>query len=294
MMGNTIDFSLGNQFSDGGPAREIFRIPQTSEFTGGLMAHCRPGISSAADLAQPLFLPKGKKEPKTATHMIQLTNLSKSYGQKEVLNEIDLEFAAGRVHGIVGANGAGKTTLFRCIAGLEKHLGKVTADREPLKNHLGFLPTDPYFFPKLTGREYLLLHANARSQKIDQLDQKNIFELPLDEYAVHYSTGMQKKLALLAILLSPNQYYILDEPFNGVDIQSNLLITAIIKQLREAGKTTLISSHIFATLKEVCDTIYQLQDGKIAQTVDATEFDQLESEMAQITIGNRLQHLDLK
>lgn len=225
--------------------------------------------------------------------MIQLQQLSKSYGRKEVLNALNLEFTAGRVHGIVGVNGAGKTTLFRCIAGLEKHLGKVTADREPLKNHLGFLPTDPYFFPKLTGREYLILHANARRQKITNLDQQNIFDLPLDEYAAHYSTGMQKKLALLAILLSPNQYYILDEPFNGVDVQSNLLITAIIKRLREAGKTILISSHIFATLKEVCDTIYQLQDGKIAQTVDATEFDQLESEMTQVTVGDRLRNLSL-
>lgn len=167
--------------------------------------------------------------------MIQLQQLSKSYGRKEVLNALNLEFTAGRVHGIVGVNGAGKTTLFRCIAGLEKHLGKVTADREPLKNHLGFLPTDPYFFPKLTGREYLILHANARRQKITNLDQQNIFDLPLDEYAAHYSTGMQKKLALLAILLSPNQYYILDEPFNGVDIQSNLLITAIIKRSIEAA-----------------------------------------------------------
>ncbi|HKK76455.1 MAG TPA: ATP-binding cassette domain-containing protein [Saprospiraceae bacterium] len=226
--------------------------------------------------------------------MIHLENLSKSYGTKKVLTELKLAFAAGKVHGIVGANGAGKTTLFRCIAGLEKHLGKVSADREPLKNHLGFLPTDPYFFPKITGREYLLLHANARRQKITNLDQQNIFDLPLDEYAKYYSTGMQKKLALSAILLVPNQYYILDEPFNGVDIQSNLLITAIIKQLRKAGKTILISSHIFATLKEVCDTIYQLQDGKIAQTVDATQFDRLESEMTQVTIGKRLQQLNLK
>lgn len=226
--------------------------------------------------------------------MIQLHNLSKSYGKKEVLNDLNVTFAAGKIHGIVGANGAGKTTLFRCIAGLESHLGQISSEKDPLKNHLGFLVTDPFFFPKITGREYLLLHANARGHKIKDLDQKNIFDLPLDEYAVHYSTGMKKKLALLAILLHPNEYYILDEPFNGVDIQSNIVITAIIKELKALGKTILISSHIFATLSDLCDHIYHLKEGRFAKVVTAESFSSLEEEMREVSIGNRIQKLDLQ
>jgi ABC-2 type transport system ATP-binding protein len=225
--------------------------------------------------------------------VIQLQKLSKSYGPKEVLDNINITFEAGKIHGIVGANGAGKTTLFRCIAGLENHLGTIRADQQPLKNHLGFLVTNPFVFQKITGREYLFLHVNARGKTIKDLDQKNIFDLPLDEYAAHYSTGMKKKLALLAILLTPNDYYILDEPFNGVDIQSNIIITAIIKELRALGKTILISSHIFATLSDLCDTIYHLKGGNFSRIVSDESFSSLEEEMREVSIGNRIEQLHL-
>ena len=93
--------------------------------------------------------------------MIQIEQLSKSFGAKKVLKDINISFEKGKVYGIVGANGAGKTTLFRCIAGLETHEGIVRSELEPLKNHLGFLPTNPYFFPKITGQEYLQLFCNC-------------------------------------------------------------------------------------------------------------------------------------
>ena len=71
--------------------------------------------------------------------MIAVKHLSKAYGQKQVLDSIDLELEKGRVYGIAGENGAGKTTLFRCIAGLESYLGKIDSEYKPLKDHLGFL-----------------------------------------------------------------------------------------------------------------------------------------------------------
>jgi len=162
--------------------------------------------------------------------MIQVEELSKSFGTKQVLKNINISFEQGKVYGIVGANGAGKTTLFRCLAGLETHDGLVKSTQTPLKNYLGFLPTNPYFFPKITGWEYLQLFCNARKIAITNFKERNIFNLPLNQYAITYSTGMKKKLALTAILLQQNEYFILDEPFNGVDIQSNLIITEIIHQ----------------------------------------------------------------
>ncbi|GAB5553609.1 MAG: ATP-binding cassette domain-containing protein [Saprospiraceae bacterium] len=225
--------------------------------------------------------------------MIQLKNLSKSYGNKEVLKDINLEFARGQVYGIVGANGAGKTTLFKCVAGLEDHYGKVESDQSPLKNHLGFLSTDPYFFSKITGREYLQLLCNARGIQGKNFLTTNIFNLPLEEYAANYSTGMKKKLALSAILLLENDYYILDEPFNGVDIQSNMIITEIIHRLKTLNKVVLISSHIFSTLNKTCDRIYLLKDGEIDRTVDKNDFDALEQEMIDFTIGDSINQLGL-
>ncbi|MEM6316193.1 MAG: ATP-binding cassette domain-containing protein [Bacteroidota bacterium] len=220
--------------------------------------------------------------------MIRLQEVSKSFGTKKVLKGIDLTFEVGKVYGIVGANGAGKTTLFRCIAGLESYEGLVTSDKVPLKNHLGFLATNPYFFPKITGWEYLQLFCQARGISNTDFDTKNLFQLPLKEYAVNYSTGMKKKLALTAILLQQNDYFILDEPFNGVDIQSNLLITELIKKLKSLGKTILIASHIFATLQETCDAIKLLENGQIVKQVLPQEFRLLEAEMKDFTIGDSI------
>jgi ABC-2 type transport system ATP-binding protein len=225
--------------------------------------------------------------------MISIHALSKSYNGKEVLNDIELNLLKGNVYGIVGENGAGKTTLFRCIAGLESYAGSIESEIESLKDKMGFLTTDPYILSKITGREYLRLLCLARQVKVEDWDTKNIFDLPLDQYAESYSTGMQKKLAITAILLQKNEIFILDEPFNGVDIQSNILITEIIHHLKSLEKTIIISSHIFSTLSDTCDTIFHLSEGKIKQQYQKTDFHLLESEIKEVTIGDRIKRLAL-
>jgi ABC-2 type transport system ATP-binding protein len=226
--------------------------------------------------------------------MIKTEKLSKFYGKKQVLNSIDLEFKKGKIYGIVGENGAGKTTLFRCLSGLEKYKGTITSDYTKLKDHLGLLLTEPFFFSKITGKEYIRLLANARQMKLTNIEEKNIFDLPLNQYASTYSTGMKKKLALTAILLQQNDIFILDEPFNGVDIQSNLIITEIIKKFKKLEKTVIISSHIFSTLADTCDEIYLMKNGEIIKKVEQVDFNKLENEMKEFTIGNRIDKLELK
>jgi ABC-2 type transport system ATP-binding protein len=226
--------------------------------------------------------------------MIKIEKISKFYGKKQVLNSIDLEFKKGKIYGIVGENGAGKTTLFRCISGLENYKGNVTSNFKKLKDHLGLLLTEPFFFSKITGREYIQFLANARQIKQSNIEDKNIFDLPLNQYAANYSTGMKKKLALTAILLQENDVFILDEPFNGVDIQSNLIITEIIKRLKELEKTVIISSHIFSTLADTCDEIYLMKSGEIIKKVEQVDFNKLENEMKEFTVGNRIDKLELK
>jgi len=226
--------------------------------------------------------------------MIRIENLNKNYGQKQVLKNINLCFDRAMIYGIVGQNGAGKTTLFRCLAGLESYDGAIISDFEMLKNHLGLLMTEPFFFSKITGREYIQLLCNARKVDPGNMDERNIFELPLGQYASTYSTGMKKKLALTAILMQENDFFILDEPFNGVDIQSNMIIAEIIHKLKELGKTVIISSHIFSTLSDTCDEIHLLKDGEFLRKAEKQEFSSLEAEMKKLTIGNSIEKLGLK
>lgn len=226
--------------------------------------------------------------------MIRIENLSKYYGTNQVLENINLNFKKGSIYGIVGENGSGKTTLFRCIAGLENYSGQISSDFKKLKNHLGLMLTVPFFFSKITGREYIRLLCSARSIDTGDIDTRNIFDLPLNQYASTYSTGMKKKLALTAILMQENKYFILDEPFNGVDIQSNIIITDIIHKLKDLGKTVIISSHIFSTLSDTCDEIHLLKDGVFIKKVFKEDFSKLETEMKEITVGNKIEKLGLK
>lgn len=220
--------------------------------------------------------------------MLKFRNVSKSFGKKNVLHAINCSFEKGKTYGIVGANGAGKTTLFRCIAGMEVYEGLIESEKISLKDSLGFLQTNPLFISRITGWEYLKLLCVARNIETEDFEAHNFFDLPLNEYAENYSTGMKKKLALMGILLQQNEYFILDEPYNGVDINSNFIITEIIQKLKAAGKTILIASHIFSTLESICDEIWVLQDGSFSKRVEPKDFQALDQEMRNIVLGEKV------
>lgn len=218
--------------------------------------------------------------------MIKVDLSSKSYDGAPVLQDIHLTFQKGEVHGVVGRNGSGKTTLFKCITGLEDFKGAIANDGGILKNQVGYLPTIPYFLSNMTGYEYLVLLCNARGVSRKNIRLYNIFDLPLDKYAEIYSTGMQKKLAITGLLLQKNEVFILDEPFNGVDISSNLMIQEILSGLKSLSKIVIISSHIFSTLYDSCDYLHYLKDGKIKHSLPKGSFETIEMEMREEGIGH--------
>ncbi|RUA32506.1 MAG: ABC transporter ATP-binding protein [Bacteroidetes bacterium] len=224
--------------------------------------------------------------------MIKVRNLNKSFGKFLILNDINLELEMGKIYGFVGENGSGKTTLFKCIAGLENFEGTINSDYEPLKNHVGLLLAEPHFIGKMTAREYIILMCNARGISYEEIEKQNIFELPLDRYASLYSTGMKKKLALFAILLQKNDFFILDEPFNGVDIQSNMMITELILKLKNSGKTLIVSSHIFSSLTDISDEIFLLKNGQIGKSFNKEKYELLEAEMKKNSFTKKLSDLD--
>ncbi len=212
--------------------------------------------------------------------MIALKKLNVSFGDNKVLKNINADFALSEVHGVAGLNGSGKTTLFNTIAGfLTPDSGEVLfKGRKAERKSIGFLETENYFYPNITGNEYLRLFPG--SNKKFSVDSFNaLFRVPLDEIIETYSNGMRKKLAMMAILKQEKDFYILDEPFNGLDMESCKLVEMVINMLKEKGKTVFISSHILDTLTDSCTFIHHLKDGMFARTYRKEEYTLLKSEL---------------
>jgi ABC-2 type transport system ATP-binding protein len=210
--------------------------------------------------------------------MLKIENLFVQFKQKTVLNGLHLEIEPATVHGLVGLNGSGKTTLFNTIFGLlQAQEGSLSFENKPLQNKMiAYLETQNYFYSYLTGREYLdLFKIHNPTFEIDKWNE--LFLLPLQQLIEGYSTGMKKKLAFIAILCLDKPILLLDEPFNGLDMETNQQMKLIIRQLREKQKTILITSHIMESLTSICDSISYLKEGKVEFTAAKTEFEGLEN-----------------
>ena len=227
--------------------------------------------------------------------MLEILNLHKAYGNHVVLHDVSLNLLPGTIHGLVGANGAGKTTLINCLYGLENNFTGTILDTagRALREHTGLLPYEPYFYPRLTGREYLEFCLQARRRPLtDFAGWNQLLELPLDQYADEYSAGMRKKLALLALLVQQFDYLILDEPFNGLDLEANLLLKALLRRLRERGTGILLTSHILGALTETADEITVLVGGRVQRHYLAAEFGTLERDLLDSLHREKLELLD--
>lgn len=214
---------------------------------------------------------------------LQIQQLEFAYAASSpVLKGVNLRVAQGEKHGILGENGAGKTTFFRLLAGWLPTAGAeqiIWNNRRPDTDQVAFLEAEPYFYPYMTGREYLRFIRDDRAA-IDRWNK--LFDLPLDgQFAEAYSTGMKKKLALMGTLLQNRPITILDEPFNGVDLEGNETMMAILQHGALQHSAVLISSHILHTLTLVCDRISVLSGGVISRTVEKREFASLESDIRQ-------------
>ncbi len=207
--------------------------------------------------------------------MISINNLTVSYGQQPILRNLHLDFQENCIHGIVGLNGAGKTTLLNTVFGFVAFdSGQITYHHQPLtKKEICYVVTDNHFFVNITGREYLELFKDATFD----LNQWNVlFNLPLDNLIDGYSTGMKKKLALLGMLKQDKPIIILDEPFNGLDIETCRIIRLVLLKLKKQGKIIIVTSHIIETLTNLCDFIHYLKNGVIQESKTPDEFEQFE------------------
>lgn len=214
--------------------------------------------------------------------MLLVSDISVKYGENFVLQNLNMELEAGKVHGLMGINGAGKTTLLNTIYGLIKpESGKILwKDEKATNKHIGYLETDNFFYSLITGEEYLRIFR-SQHKDFDIERWREVFDLPLKRLVRDYSTGMKKKLALLGIISLERPVMILDEPFNGLDLESNHLLKNIIRLLAENGRTVLVTSHILESLTGVADTIHYLAEKRIFKTYYPEDFSFIEKDVFQ-------------
>lgn len=209
--------------------------------------------------------------------MISIDGLHISYDDEQnVINGLNLELQTAMIHGIVGLNGSGKTTLLNSLFGFVRpNSGSITFNSESLtKKSIAYLKTENYFYPNITGNEYLSLFINPT---FNTTEWNELFQLPLNHLIEEYSTGMRKKLALLGILKTDRPILILDEPFNGLDIESSRMVRSVLLKLRANGKTIIVTSHILETLTNMCNQIHLLEDGRITTSRHEHEFEEFSS-----------------
>lgn len=213
--------------------------------------------------------------------MLEVKDIVHYYGREHlVLDKVSLSMQAGKTHGLVGINGSGKTTLLECIKGIVSFQeGKISYNDIPLdKSMVSLLETHNYFYKGITGKEYLDLFK-AFNTNFDFGKWNDLFNLPLYKVIDDYSTGMKKKLAFMSILSFEAPVIILDEPFNGIDMETVHLIKIILKKLNDKGHTIIVTSHILESLTTICDSISYLHDKKIEKVFYPDEYPSIEKSL---------------
>lgn len=206
--------------------------------------------------------------------MIQVEGMSVFFDNKEILKNIRANFECAKIHAIFGLNGAGKTTFFNSLFGICEFQGNVLFNDNNLsKKDISFLETETFFYSFLTGREYLNIFQESLIPQLFDIEQlSKLFNIPLDIYIEKYSTGMKKKIALLGVIKLNRSIYILDEPFNGLDVESTFVLKSVVRLLRDNGRTVFISSHITESLIGVCDCFNILENGQLVNFQDENAF----------------------
>ena len=210
--------------------------------------------------------------------MLELVNLTKNYGTVTALDNVNLTIDEGSIFGFVGPNGAGKPTAFKIITGLlDATSGEVRLNGESicksrltLAEKIGYMPDFFGVYDDLKVTEYMDFYAGTyyipyaqREETIDRLlDVVNLSD-KRDEYVDSLSRGMKQRLCLARSLIHDPDILVLDEPASGLDPRSRVEMKLVLKQLRELGKTIIISSHILPELAEMCTDIGIISNGKI-------------------------------
>lgn len=210
--------------------------------------------------------------------MIEIKHVTKTFGSKKAVDDLDLTIPTGEIIGFIGPNGAGKTTTIKMMTGvLNPDEGDIlingkSIQKEPLeaKRQFGLVPDNPDIFLRLKGIEYLNfmgdiydVDAQQRQQRIETMAE--IFEIKdvLNDKILSYSHGMRQKIIIMGALINDPEVWILDEPMTGLDPQSSFHLKQMMREHANKGKTVFFSTHVLEIAEKLCDKIAIIAHGKM-------------------------------
>jgi len=210
--------------------------------------------------------------------MIEIENLTKTYGDKTAVSDLSLRVAPGECFAFLGPNGAGKTTTIKTIAGLLRPTRGVVrvcgADTllQPLqaKARLAYVPDEPYLYEKLSGREFLLFTADMYGldrpeahRRIAEMVDTFGLDGYVDDLCEGYSHGMKQRVVLSAALLRDPAALVVDEPMVGLDPRGARLVKDILRRRADAGVCVFLSTHTLSVAEEVATRIGIIHQGRL-------------------------------
>ncbi|MEL7567745.1 MAG: ABC transporter ATP-binding protein [Dehalobacterium sp.] len=227
--------------------------------------------------------------------VIHIQKLTKSFGTTQALKGIDLTVKQGEVHGFIGPNGAGKSTTIRILLGiLRKTSGKITLlggdpwqDAVKLHRRLLYVPGDVTLWPDLSGGEIIdllgRLHGGLDVSRKKQLLER--FQLDPTKKSGTYSKGNRQKVALVAAFSCDAELYLLDEPTSGLDPLMEVVFQECIAEVKKAGRTVLLSSHILSEVETLCDRVSIIRKGRIVESGTLSELRHLTRTTVNVETG---------
>ncbi|MFC0015772.1 MULTISPECIES: ABC transporter ATP-binding protein [Allobacillus] len=235
-------------------------------------------------------------------NVVDIKRLTKRFGDFTALNQVDFSVKKGEVFGFIGPNGAGKSTTIRILLGILKAtegqatiFGKdVWSDSMEIHKRIAYVPGDVNLWPNLTGGEVIDLFAKLRGERQTKQREDLLQRYKLDptKKCRTYSKGNRQKVALVSALLSEADLYIFDEPTSGLDPLMEQTFQEDVRNLREEGKSVLLSSHILSEVEKLCDRVGIIRDGTIIEQGSLEELRHLTRHHVLLETTSNLDGLD--
>ena len=213
--------------------------------------------------------------------MLKIEHLTKTYGEKKAVDDLNLHIKPGEIYGFIGHNGAGKTTTLKAVVGiLQFDSGEILIDGKsvrtaPLacKRDIAYIPDNPDLYDYMTGIKYLnfiadIFGVSAADRQARIRQYAELFELTADlaQPIAAYSHGMKQKLAIIAAWLHQPKLIIMAEPFVGLDPKASHLLKGMMRDVCDAGGAIFFSTHVLEVAEKLCDKVAIIKGGKLVRS----------------------------